>query len=87
MKAFHVRVNGRVLCTAGVGEDGVVSVILTWVGGKPPRPAEGRLRLAVGKRLLEWQYADWPAPNIGVGDQVTVKILEFDRAEPEAKPN
>ena len=49
MKAFHVRVNGRVLCTAGVGEDGVVSVILTWVGGKPPRPAEGRLRLAVGE--------------------------------------
>jgi hypothetical protein len=33
MKAFEVFINGHRLCLAGVGDNGVLSAIVNWVGG------------------------------------------------------
>jgi hypothetical protein len=41
VKAFEVFVNGHRLCRAGIGDDGVPSVVLHWVGGKSSRPTDG----------------------------------------------
>jgi hypothetical protein len=52
VKAFVVSVNGRKICTAGIGPNGVLSTILHWVGGGPRRPPGGTFgsrRGAVGQ--------------------------------------
>lgn len=37
MRAFEVWLNGKKLCLAGIGDDGVLSVIANWVVGKGVR--------------------------------------------------
>ena len=83
MKAFVVSLNGQPFVTAGVGDDGVVATGLTWVGGSPPHSAEGMLHLHVGgvdRRTGE--HVNWSVPAIGVGDEITIKIIETDQASP-----
>ena len=38
MKAFQVRLNGQQVCTAGVEEGGIASVVLSWWSVNPPHP-------------------------------------------------
>lgn len=33
MLAFEVHLNGRKICTAGIGEPGVITNVITWVLG------------------------------------------------------
>jgi hypothetical protein len=83
MKAFVVCLNGQPFVTAGVGDDGVLATGLTWVGGSPPRTAEGRLTFHVGGidgRTEE--HVDWSVPEIRVGDEITIKIIETGQASP-----
>ena len=35
MLAFEIHVNGKRLCTAGIGEFGVLAANLIWVGSEP----------------------------------------------------
>jgi hypothetical protein len=84
MKAFMVSVNGRHVCTAGIGPDGVLSTMLTWVGGGPNRDPEGHLHLRVGgldSRTDE--HVDWTTPELAVGDEVTVRVVEVEEVDPE----
>ena len=84
MKAFMVSVNGRHVCTAGIGPDGLLSTILNWVGGGPRRDAEGHFRLHVGaldSRTNE--HVRWHTPDMKVGDEVTIRIIEADQVDPE----
>jgi hypothetical protein len=86
VKAFEVFVNGRRVCMAGVGPDGVLSAILDWVGGGPRHPAEGSFDLHVGgldSRTDE--HVDWSVPEVGVGDEVTIRIVETEDIDPEAR--
>lgn len=84
MKAFVVSLNGQPLVTAGVGDDGVMTTIVTWVGGAPPRPAEGRLTLEVlGLDSRSGEHVSWSVPEIGVGDEITIKIVEALHVTPE----
>jgi len=69
VKAFVVSVNGRKLCTAGIGPFGVMTTMLDWVGGGPRRPREGTFELSVGgldSRTNE--HVDWDAPAVNVRD-------------------
>jgi hypothetical protein len=49
VKAFVVRVNGKRLCTAGVGCNGVLTAIVNWVGGGQRRDADGDFGFHVGR--------------------------------------
>jgi len=40
MLAFEIHLNGKRLCTAGIGEPGALSAILTWVRGEPRKEAK-----------------------------------------------
>jgi hypothetical protein len=83
MKAFVVSLNGQPFVTAGVGDDGVVAAGLSWVGGPPPRPAEGTLVLHVGGLDgPSGENVSRSVPEIGVGDEITIKIIETDQASP-----
>lgn len=84
MKAFAVFVNGKRVCTAGIGPNGVLSTIITWAGGGSRRTAAGFFSLHVGgldSRTDE--HVRWQVPEVKVGDEVTVKILEAARVNPE----
>jgi hypothetical protein len=84
MKAFVVSLNGQPFLTAGVGDDGVVAASVTWVGGSPPRSTEGQLKLCVGGidgRSRE--HIQWSVPEIAVGDEITIRIIESNQASPE----
>lgn len=86
MKAFLVRLNGKRLCTAGIGPNGVLTVSLYWVGGGSRRTAEGHFGFHVGgldSRTDE--HVDYATPDVKVGDKVTVEIIETDRVDPETK--
>jgi hypothetical protein len=83
MKAFVVSKNGQPFVTAGVGDDGVLATCLTWVGGSPPRPAESELSFRVGGvHGPSGEHLDWSVPEISVGDEITIKIIETDQASP-----
>ena len=47
MRAFRIYLNGKKLCLAGIGDDGVLSAIVNWVA----TDREGDLFLHVGGLL------------------------------------
>lgn len=77
MIALVVSVNGQRVCTVGVGDSGVISAHVNWVGraGEP-----GDLDLGIGgldSRTDE--HIRWPRPpEIKVGDTVTIQVIETD---------
>jgi hypothetical protein len=86
MKAFAVFVNGQQVCTAGIGPDGVLTAILDWVGGGPRQTPEGLFGLHVGGLDSQTdEHVDWSVPEVGVGDEVTIRIVETEDIDPEAR--
>jgi hypothetical protein len=84
MKAFMVSVNGRHVCTAGIGPNGVLSTILSWVGGGPALGVEGEFRLHVGGLDTRTdEHVKWITPELAVGDEVTVRVVEVEQVDPE----
>jgi hypothetical protein len=70
--------------TAGVGDDGTLSTNITWVGCSPPSLAGGGLGLLVqGIDARSGECVRWSVPEIGVGDEITIKIIETNPVSPE----
>ncbi|MBN9517644.1 hypothetical protein J0H58_03850 [bacterium] len=81
MIAFVVSVNGQRVGTIGIGDSGVLTAHMTWVG----RPGEaGDLDLGIGgldSRTDE--HLRWPdPPEIRVGDTVTIQVIETEAVDP-----
>jgi hypothetical protein len=86
VKAFLVRVNGKRLCTAGVGPDGVLTTIVNWVGGGPRRDVEGDFGFHVGGLdTRTGEHLEYTTPQLRVGDKISVEIVETEAVDPEAK--
>ena len=84
MKAFKVSINGRHVCTAGIGSDGVLSTILHWAGGGPHQDEEGDLRLHIGGLDCRTdEHVGWLAPDVAVGDEITIRIIEAEHVDTE----
>ena len=89
MKVFDVSINGRRICRAGVGADGVLSAIVTWAKLTGPAAAEARrigqpledLFLQVGG-LKDNSHRRWSYRHLRVGDRVTVEVGEARRFDP-----
>jgi hypothetical protein len=74
MIGFEVSVNGRRVCTAGAGE-GLLTAIVSSVASR------SELKLEVGG-LLEDAHLAWATPpSLGVGDEVTVRVVETDKPD------
>jgi hypothetical protein len=89
MTVFDVYVNDRKLCRAGVGDDGVLNAIVSWVKltGEAARTARElaqpleHARLHVGG-LRRDVHLKWPEPELRVGDRVAIQITRSARRDP-----
>ena len=85
MKAFRVRLNGKQLCIAGVGSDGVLTAIIDHVAGK-----RNEVGLNVGGLISSpEEFVTWRLLRLKVGDEVLVKICEtasVDKPRKRHKP-
>jgi hypothetical protein len=89
MRALEIHVNGKKLCTAGIGDDGVLTAIVRSV----PRPIQATsqkrtsragedLGLDVGGLTPSTlEYVRWKSPKLRSGDEVLIKIIETDRPD------
>jgi hypothetical protein len=93
MICFDVELNGKRLCRAGVGESGVLSSIVSWVGGSPRAPDRGGrtkagiVRLSVGGLLGSdpesvQMLPEWVERLMRPGDTVSVTVVEASAADP-----
>ncbi|HET8671980.1 MAG TPA: ClpX C4-type zinc finger protein [Candidatus Saccharimonadales bacterium] len=88
MKCFEVTINGTKVCTAGVGDDGVLTSIVSFVmrsnasdeiGGSQNHKSEN-LDLRVGglmnRESGETELVEWLHQDLAVGDEIVIKIIE-----------
>lgn len=77
MKCFEVTINGVKVCTAGIGDAGVLTSILSFV--KQNTDTE-TLELRVGglanRETGMTEQLEWLIQTLAVGDEVTIKIVE-----------
>ena len=83
MRAFEVYLNGKKLCLAGIGDDGVLSAIVNWV----TRRDRGDLFLEVGGLISPTEeHVAWTSQKpLRVGDKIQVKIVERSTVDKPAK--
>jgi hypothetical protein len=74
MLGFHVTLNGRPLCLAGVGESGVLTAIVS-VRLQSGDPAPEPVTLEVGG-LSDGAHVHWPGSELSVGDEVVIRLVE-----------
>jgi hypothetical protein len=85
MIAFEIFVNGERRGTAGIGDLGVLSAILTWVRRAPQNSRNGKsfeeeLTLSVGG-YHENTSSDWVNEKLSVADSVTVNVISTDKVD------
>ena len=89
MIGFEISVNGKRLCTAGVGDHGVLTAILSWVRrkgehtrDKRPHSSEEELTLEVGGLITPRQeHVRWQRHPVRVGDEIHLKIVQVSTVD------
>jgi Uma2 family endonuclease len=81
MKAFSVLVNGQKIATLGIGDQGVLSAGVNWVVHRPVREADGLYMRLAGLDSTVGEHVSWPAPLLGVGDEVTIRCLDVEQVD------
>jgi hypothetical protein len=89
MISFQISIDGRKICTAGVGDAGVTSVTASWVRRPSPEPAsddavsgrfEEELTLDVGGLTHDPDgasvHVSWLRQPLRVGQQVTIAVVD-----------
>jgi hypothetical protein len=82
MRVFEIRLNKKRLCVAGIGEDGVLSTILSQVVGN----GRDEVDLHVGgldSKLDE--HVSWIWQRVQNGDEVTIRVKDSRRADKPSK--
>jgi len=79
MTAFEVRLNGKKLCIAGIGDDGVLTAIVSYVVGSSRKD----LSLSVGGLVSPTrEHVHWRDDlGLKVGDEVLLRIAESERVD------
>jgi hypothetical protein len=84
MRAFRVSLNGKKLCTAGVGDDGVLTTNVTSVTGIR-NASSGRSKSVQSEDLFiqigglvssRREHVSWLQRSLRVGDDVRIIVLE-----------
>lgn len=83
MRAFEVYLNGKKLCLAGIGNDGVLTTIVNWVA----RKGRGDLFLEVGGLVSSAdEHVAWINQKpLRVGDQLRIKLVETSSVDEPTK--
>ena len=78
MRAFEISLNGKRLCLAGVGKDGVLSTTITHVPFRKRRET----RLYVGGIVLpQDEHVFWKQSILHLGDEVRLKVVEKEKVD------
>lgn len=93
MIAFEVHVDGKLVCTAGVGDLGVITTIISWAQRKASehegraledREFEEDLTIHVGGLLRESDgtavHLRWLDTDLQPGSEVVVRVVEVTEA-------
>ena len=85
MIALRVLHNGKEVCVAGIGEQGVLNAGVSWarvVRDSPPAARED-LSLHIGALLMPTdEHRGWNTPEVAVGDTITIEIVETEEITP-----
>jgi hypothetical protein len=93
MIAFTVKINGKKIATAGVGDKGVLTVVTSWVNRKvrDPKPLavipgqfEECCHLELGglaSREDEDAHLLWAGQDLCVGDEIKISVLETEKID------
>ena len=92
MTVFDVFINGRKVCRAGVGADGVLSAIVNWVRLTGPAARTARRtrqpieesRIHVGG-LRGDEHRTWLERDLFPGDRVSIHVVKAPRADSPTK--
>lgn len=98
MKCFEVTINGKQVCTAGIGDDGVLTSIVSFVMRRnaSDKPGESQndnsenLDLRVGgltnRESGATEHVEWLHQGLAVGDEIVIRIIEASVCdEPKSK--
>ncbi|HYX72296.1 MAG TPA: hypothetical protein VE732_05965, partial [Nitrososphaera sp.] len=74
MICFEIQINGQKACQAGVGESGVLTSVLSWVGNHQHGESDNRsVTLNVGglahTESSKDEFVDWVKKKLSVGDE------------------
>ncbi len=87
MRTFEVSLNGKKLCTAGVGDDGVLTVIVGSVSRKSARRGQEDLWLDVGGLVRSREEGIlWQHRRLRCGDEIRVKVAEAEAVSKPRRP-
>ena len=89
MTAFQLHLNGKKVCTAGIGDPGVLSANVTWVRREIENPrtnnaasVDEELTLQVGGLVSETdEHVRWIQRRLKVGDEVCIRIVQTARID------
>ena len=86
MITFEVSLNGSRVCTAGVGEEGVLTTTVSWVkrqnSNTIPDDVEEELTLDVGGLIASTrEHLRWTDRSVAPGDEVTIRIVDQEFAD------
>lgn len=83
MIALEVSRNGKQLCVAGVGDNGVVDAMVVW-NGRPNRAAHPHL-IVGGLNSTTNEFLRWMDRILRVGDAITIRVVEVKESDPPRK--
>jgi hypothetical protein len=82
MQAFEVSLNGKKVCVAGIGNDGVLSAIITHA----PFRRRRETRLSVGGLISPAnEHVRWKEAMLREGDKICVTIVETETVDKPSK--
>ena len=84
MLCFDVQINGKKICTAGIGDYGVLTAVTSLVRSRRKDSSviedTAQLKLDIGGTVSLSECVDenvsWQSGNLQVGDEITIKITE-----------
>jgi hypothetical protein len=83
MRALRVLHNGKEVCVAGIGEQGVLTTDVSWVRVVRDSVAREDLCLQIGGLHTPTKESRlWNTPDLAVGDTVTIEIVETEEITP-----
>ena len=82
MTALEIHLNGHKICTAGIGEPGVLGAHVSWAR-RVTNPLADELTMHVGGLIDSTrEHVRWEeARPLQTGDQVLIKIVNVDSAD------
>jgi hypothetical protein len=100
MICFEVYRNGQKICTAGIGDYGVLTAILTWVSHHPeslarwaaegsPNTEPTEMDFSVGglydNNSSVVEHLKWARLPIVVGDEISIRVVDSQTTDPPSE--